>query len=118
MGGTHHSHIGVNRCCASQSFELSFLYDSKNLGLQLQWKIADLVQKQGASVSPFEPSDPARHRSSGGAALVPKQFAFQQTCRNVSAIHFHKWAVRSTAALVNGYPNQFLASPCFPVDPI
>src|ERR1700684_2910794 len=116
MRSADHPHIGVDRSGTAETLELSLLEDAKNLGLQFQRQIADLVQEQSASVSPFEPSDTACHRSGVGAPLVTEQFAFQQTCRNGGAIHRYKRACRSIAALVNGFRNQFLASACFSVD--
>jgi hypothetical protein len=47
---------------------------------------------------------------------MAEQLAFQQTCRNCGAIHFHKRTGRSVTALANGFCNQFLASAGFPVD--
>src|SRR5882757_6401869 len=67
-------------------------------------------------MSPLKPSNTACDRPGVGATLVTEQLAFKQTCRNCGAIHFHKWAVRSITALVNGFCNQFLASSCFPLD--
>src|SRR5260370_18243518 len=78
--------------------------------------VAELVQEQGTSVSPLEPANPACDRAGVGATLVAEQLAFKQTCRNGGATHFHKWAIRSHAALVNSFRNQFLASSCFPLD--
>src|ERR1700722_15764310 len=116
MCGADHPHIGMDRSRTAQTLELSLLEDAKNLGLQFQRKIADLVQEQSASVSPFESSDTSCHRSGVGATLVTEQFAFQQTCGNGGAIHLNKRAFRSIAALVNGFRNQFLASACFSID--
>src|SRR5258706_460207 len=116
MCGADHAHIGVNRGSTAQTLEPSFLQDTKNFGLQLERKVANLVQEQGTSVSPLEPSNTARDRPRVCAALVTEQFAFKQTRRNGGAIHFHKWAVRSAAALMNGFPNQFLARSRFPLD--
>ena len=36
MRGTDHAHIGVNRGSAAETLKLSFLYDAKQLRLQLQ----------------------------------------------------------------------------------
>src|ERR1700681_2460882 len=102
MRGTDHAHIGLNRYSTAQALELSLLHDAKKLWLQLERKIADLIQKQRATVSPLEPPDTARDRSGVGAALVTEQFAFEQTCRYGGAIHLHNCTIRSVAALVNG----------------
>src|SRR6266852_6395264 len=116
MCGADHARIGVNCGSSAQTLELSFLHDAQKLWLQLQRKVADLVQKQGTPVSPLEPSDTSCDRSGVGATLVTEQFDFKQTCRNCGAIHLHKRTVRSVAVLVNGFSNQFLASSGLPVD--
>src|ERR1700678_2537610 len=116
MCGADHAHISVNRGGTAETFELSFLDDTKKFWLQLKRKVADLVQKQSAVVSPLKPSNTARDRAGEGATLMSEQFAFQQTGRNSGAVHLHKGAIRSVAALVNGFSNQFLACSCFPVD--
>src|ERR1700733_286887 len=103
MCGADHAHIAVNRSRTAQSLELSFLHDAQNFWLQLQWKVADLVQEQGAAIRPLEPSNTARNRSRVGATFVTEQLAFQQTCGNGGAIYFHKRAVRSVTALVNRF---------------
>src|SRR5258708_31861485 len=115
MRGADHAHIRVDRGSTAETLELSFLDNAQKLWLQLRRKVADLVQKQAASVSPLEPSNTPRDRSGVGATLMTEQLAFQQTCGKCGAIHFHKWAVRLIAALVNGLRNQFLASARFSV---
>src|ERR1700682_3496367 len=76
--GADHAHIGVNRGSTAQTLELSFLHDAKKLWLQLQRKVADLVQKQGTPVGPLKPSNTACDRPGVGATLMTEQFAFQQ----------------------------------------
>src|SRR4029077_3203553 len=116
MCGADQAHIGVNRGSAAQTLKLSFLHDAKKLGLQLQREVADLVQEQRTSVSSPEPPNTAGDRPGVCTTLVPEQLAFKQTCRNGGAIYYHKGAIRSLAAVVNGLCNQFLASSCLPVD--
>ena len=67
-------------------------------------------------MGPLKSSNTARERPSVGATLVTEQLTFQQAGRNGGAIHLHKWAARSIAAIVNGFCNQLLASSCFPLD--
>jgi hypothetical protein len=64
------AHRCVHRGSTAEALELSFLDDAKKLWLQLQRKVADLVQEQGTPVSPFEQSNTARDRSGLGATLV------------------------------------------------
>src|ERR1700692_3498587 len=115
MCSADHAHIGVNRGSAPEALELSFLHDAKKLWLQLQRKVADLVQKQRPAVGPLEPSDTARDRSGVSATLVTEQLTFKQTRGNGGAIHLHKRAVRAFAVPVNGFRDQFLAGSRFPV---
>src|SRR5438270_13920725 len=102
MRGADHAHVGVNRRPTAETLELSFLQDAQQLGLQLERKVTDLVQKQGPPVRPLEPSNTACDRPGVGAPLVTEQLAFQQTGRKGGAIYFHKRTVRSGTALVKG----------------
>jgi hypothetical protein len=105
MCGADHPYISVNRGGAAETLELPLLQDPKNLGLQLQRKVANLVQKQGPAVSSLEPSNVASDRPSEGAPFVTEHLAFKQPCRNCGTIHLHKRTVRSVAAPVNGFCN-------------
>ena len=39
------THVGVDRSRTAETLELSFLDDAQKLWLQLQWKVAYLVQE-------------------------------------------------------------------------
>src|SRR3954468_18259601 len=86
VSGRHHAHIYPNRLSAPQSFELLFLQDAQQLGLQFQWKIADFVQKKCSTVCLLESSFGLRNRTCECASFVPEELALQQRGRNGCAV--------------------------------
>jgi hypothetical protein len=94
-------HVGPDRMRTSQAFELMFLQDPKKLGLQLGWDIADLIEKEGASVGQFESARPLGDCAREGATLVAEQLAFEQTKRNSGAIHLDEGVMTAVTHVVN-----------------
>src|SRR5260370_923158 len=62
---------------AAQPLELFFLEHPQKLRLQFQWKIADLIQEQRASVGGLEPSDGLRHGTGECALFATEELALQ-----------------------------------------
>ena len=62
---------------AAQSFEFLLLQDAKQFWLQFSWSIADLVEKQGATVCPFEAAQALGNSACKRTPLMSEQFAFQ-----------------------------------------
>src|ERR1019366_1804153 len=76
---------------------LAFLEHAKQLGLQMQRKVSNLVQEQGSFRSCLEEA----HTAAGGARkssfFVAKQFAFQKILGQGGAVERHKRALTATA---------------------
>src|SRR6185295_4799609 len=72
------SDIHLNGSRAAQALELLFLQDAEQLGLQLEWQVADLIQEQRALIRQLESAGGLGERSREGAALVTEQLAFEQ----------------------------------------
>ena len=64
----------------------------------------------------LEPSDTPLFRSRERAALMSKQFAFQQRLRNRRAINCHERRLSAVAVLIDRPRDQFLARACFAAD--
>src|SRR5262245_18018118 len=111
-------HAGTrwNGSCPAEPLELTFLQDSQELWLQLQSKLADLVQEYAAVLRELETTRPPRGRAREGAALVPEQFALEQRGRQRRAIDRDERRGRACAKVVNGARDAFLARPRFAVD--
>src|SRR5262249_19542722 len=76
VGGGDQTHVNFLRARTAQAFELAFLQNAQQLGLQLQRDVADLVQKQRAFVRQLEPPDALRDRASKRAPFVAEELAF------------------------------------------
>src|SRR5262249_14165918 len=101
---------------ASETFELPFLQDPQQLGLQRQRDVANLIQKEGSVVGEFKAADFLRDGSGKRTLLMTEEFALQQVKGNGRAIQLHKRASAACADIVNGFGDQLLTSTCFPED--
>ena len=86
-----------------------------NLGLQLQWNVADLVEKHGAAVGELEPPDALRDGTCERAFLLSEQLAFEQPGWKRRAIQFHERVRLERAQVVNGTGDELLAGRCFAI---
>src|ERR1700730_12532962 len=59
MRGADHAHISVNCGSTAETLEPCFLDNAQKLWLQLERKVADFVQEQGAPSSTFKTSNSA-----------------------------------------------------------
>ena len=94
---------------AAQPLELSLLQDAQELRLQLQWNVANFIQKQRSLVRQLNPANLLNDCTGKSAALVAKQFAFEQAAGNSSTIDLYERAVLAVAAIVNRTRDEFLA---------
>src|SRR5262249_23186566 len=115
-GSGDDAHVYFARQRTSNRFEFAFLQHAKQLGLKLQRKFADFVQKNRATVSQLESSSAPSGRTSKCAALVAEEFAFAESGRNGSAVHTNEWLCGAITGLVNGARHEFLASAGFAAD--
>jgi hypothetical protein len=72
-GDDTHVHLLCSR--PSQRFELTFLQHAKQLGLQIERELANLVQEQGAPVRLRETPVPSSGCACEGSLLMPEEFA-------------------------------------------
>src|SRR5690348_3063275 len=86
---------------AAQPLELPLLQDAQELRLQLQRNIANFIQKQRSLIRQLDPANLLSDGAGKGAALVAKQFTFEQATGNGSAIKLHQDSVFPVAAIVN-----------------
>ena|SRR6516165_1765230 len=77
--------------------------------LQIMREIADLIQEQGAMISPFYESEFAAHRAGEGAFLIAEQFALNQSGGQGSAINGHKGPARACGTLMNGLGGELFS---------
>ena len=107
MSRGHNPNVNFLRSRTAQPLEFSLLQDAKKFRLQLQRDIANFIQKQRTLVCQLKPANLLSDRTGEGAALVAKQFAFEQTAGNGGAIDFtsvrfiHRRASESTQSQIH-----------------
>src|SRR6266851_7491254 len=113
VGRSYQANVHLVSPSAAQAFELLFLQDTQQFGLQSRRNISHLVQEERPFVSQFEATDLLRDSPGKSASLMPKKLAFQQIEWNGSAIQFNKRASAPRAQIVNRARDQLLAGACF-----
>ena len=81
--------------------------------MQFKRHIADFVQKQRAAIGLFKTSAPHGLRSGERAALVPKEFAFEQIFRDCCGIDSNEWPIGAGRMLMQCAGNQFFTRTAF-----
>src|SRR5687768_3070141 len=91
---------------ASQAFDLLLLKCTKQLRLQFERKVTDLVEKERAAVRSLESPNGLSRGSGKCAPLVSKQLTLEETGRNRRAVDGDEALVSSRARIVNRACNQ------------
>src|SRR5258708_39084498 len=108
--------MGLRRGLFGPALELTLLQHTQELGLQFERDLAYFIEKYRSSIGQFEAADALCDRASEGAFLVAKEFTFQQTRGNSSAIELHEGIVMTRAEIMDGSRNQLFAGSGFAVD--
>jgi hypothetical protein len=91
--------------------ELPFLKHAQELRLEIEWHIADFVQKKSSSVRLLEPANAALDGAREGASDVSEQFGFQQVIGECGAIDGYERGVAARSGEMQGGCRQFLTRP-------
>jgi hypothetical protein len=83
-------HIDVNLFFASNGLHCLFFQDPQKLNLQIYRHVTDLVKKQSPVVSQLKSPRAITGRPSKRAFFMTKELAFEELCRNCTAIYRHK----------------------------
>ena len=102
--------VDGNRARASQSHEGSFLQHAEEFGLYGGGHVADLIQKQGSAVGPFQQPFLAASRIGEGTRFIAKQFALQQGLGQGGAVQFQQRHIGARAGVVDGAGEDAFAS--------
>src|SRR6185295_6600681 len=102
--------VDLERLGSSHPLELSLLQGAKQLHLDRERNLPDLVEKERSAVGELEPSLTTSHRSGEGTSLVSKELGLQQTLREGSAAHVDERLVVTRRLLVDRLGHQLLAS--------
>ena len=85
------------------------LQDPKQFGLELYGQIADLVEKDRATVCQLEAADFAIYRTRESPLFVTEKFAFDQRGWERCTIHIDQWSIPAPAQLVDFAGDHALA---------
>src|SRR6185369_8608645 len=102
VGSSDDPHIDLDGAGAAKSLELPVLNDPKQLALQLQWHLADFVEKYGAAVRQLEASDLPGIRSGERTPFPAEKLAFHQGCRQCRTVDRYQWLSLAIATAVDG----------------
>src|SRR5271165_2387763 len=87
MGRRDHPNIHLDRCSTSQALELLLLNGPQQFRLHLQADIANLIQKERASVCQLESTFSLHQSPRESSPLMPEQLAFQKSRGDGGAVH-------------------------------
>src|SRR5215831_8845046 len=87
IGGRQHANVNADLLAASQPVVGKSVKGAQQLGLDLDIKIANLVQEQGAFIGQLEEAGLHGVSSAEGAFFVAEKLAFHQMFGNGGAVH-------------------------------
>src|ERR1700737_4898000 len=116
VGGRQHPHVERYVAGAADPSQLVLFDDSQKLGLQLGLHLGDFVEQQRAPVGELEASGAPLVGSGEGAALVAKQFAFEQALGQRRAVDCYVGAVAPRRGVVDSARDDFLAGATVALD--
>src|SRR6266536_4133595 len=98
--------VYLQRLSPADALELAGLQHAQELRLQLQWKIADLVEKERAPVGELESADLPRERAGERAPFVSEKLAFDHAGRERGAVHLYEELVLPPGEIVDRADDQ------------
>ena len=109
-------HVHLHRLRRAHALELALLQHPKQLGLQPDADLADLVQEERTPVGQLEPAF-ARFVGAGESALfVAEQFAFDQPLGQGCTVRFNEGLVAPGAVVVDCPRHKFFPRTALPGD--
>src|ERR1700739_845914 len=108
--------VSPQRLRAAEPFELSFLQDTQQLGLQFDGDISHFVEKQRTPVGSLKTTDPAGICSGESTPLMSEQLALQQPVWNRSAVELYEAAAASPTVEMDGLRDQLFSGACLPMN--
>src|SRR5262249_1862236 len=106
--GRQQTDVYLDRLVAAGAKDLAIFQDAKQLGLERQRHVADLIEKGRAAVGIFKAPLAQPVGAGKGAGLVAEQLVIEQVFVQSGAIHGHERLVLSRAVGVDRLGNQLL----------
>src|SRR5262249_16597445 len=94
-----HAHVDALRAIRAHATDLARFERTKQLRLELERQLADLVEEQRASVRRFERAFALSIRARECAANMAEKLGFSEGRRDRAEIEDHDWAICARAAL-------------------
>ena len=116
VGGADDADVHLVRKVVADSPDLAFLEHSSKLLLERLGRVADLVQKDRASIGGFERPDLVGVGAGERALAVSEQLAFQEVLGETRAVHDDERVVFARAIVVDGAGDELLAGARLPRD--
>jgi hypothetical protein len=116
IGGGNDPDVDAAGMVAAEALELLFLKNTKKLGLQVERKIGDFIEKKSAVVGKFESADLLGESASEGAALVPEELGFEESAGDGGAIDFDEGSLAARTVIVNSARDELFSGARFTGD--
>ena len=108
--------VDVKRLRTADTLELLLLEGSKDLGLEREWQIADLVEEERAAMGQLESSWLALRGACERALFVAEQLALEQGLGDRRAIDGDERSVGAGAQRVQRSGEEFFPSSAFTLE--
>ena len=116
MRGGNDAHIGTDAGVPAHAVKAAIGEHAQQARLRLQWHVADLIEKQRAALGLLKAPLAQGGGAGEGAALVAKQFRFDQVARNGGHVQRNKGPVAAWAVAVQRLGHQLFAGARCAVD--
>ena len=98
-------HIHLDVFVVTDTLQFSAFDEAQQLGLQAQWHLANLIEKQSSAIGGLNSSNAPLHRSRKCAARMTKKLRLQKRLRNGCTVDGDKRFSAARGELVQGFRN-------------
>ena len=114
--GGENAHIHGHRVASAEGPDLAFLQHAKELGLNRQRKVRDLVEEEAASLRELEVPVLPLTRAGERPLFVAEQLGLDQRLRNPATVERDEGSCASKAQLVNRPRDELLSRAGLPLN--
>jgi hypothetical protein len=103
-------HVYAMGTTTSETFELLFLQNTEQFGLQCEWHIADFIKEESPFVSQFEAANSLCDCSGKSTPFMAKELTFKQVEGNRRTVQLDQRLAATGTRIVDRVSDEFLAS--------